>query len=197
MSNNIVTCIVRANLNCICAEVDELKNKFFWLLNSSRAKSFILFCLIITLFCSCDNSSNTFMSQECEPTPFDEIGPFYRPDAPIRNKVGSGYFLKGSVLSENKCTPLANAKLEFWLVNRKGEYDNAHRATVIADSKGKYTFESNRPTDDVGRLPHIHMRITAQGHEELITQHYPKEGDERVGFDIVLSPISQDENKLQ
>lgn len=171
----------------------QLKNKFFRALNSSTAKSFILFCMIITLFCSCDNSSDTTMSQDCEPTPFDEIGPFYRPDAPIRNKIGSGYFIKGSVLSENKCVPLANAKLEFWLVNSEGEYDDAHRATVIADKKGKYTFESNRPTDYVGRLPHIHMRITAPGHEELITQHYPKEGDERVVFDIVLSPVTENE----
>ena len=173
------------------AEVDELKNKFFWIRNSLTTGSNILFCLVILLLCSCNNSSNTTISKNCEPTSFDEMGPFYRPNAPIRNKVGSGYFLKGSVLSTNKCSPLPKAKLEFWLVNSKGEYDDAHRATVIADSNGKYTFESNRPTDYVGRLPHIHMRITAQGHEELITQHYPKDGDVRADFDIVLSPISQ------
>lgn len=169
-----------------------MKNKFFWPRNSPIIESTILFFLVIFLLCSCNNSSNTNISKDCEPTSFDEIGPFYRPNAPIRNKVGSGYFLKGSVLSTNKCAPLAKAKLEFWLVNSKGEYDDAHRATVIADSKGKYTFESNRPTNYVGRLPHIHMRITAQGHEELITQHYPKEGDVRVGLDIVLSPVSKE-----
>lgn len=172
-----------------------MNNTLFWLLHSPIIKSFFIFCLTITLFCSCDNPPNTSTSQDCTPTAFDEIGPFYRPNAPIRNKVGSGYLLKGRVLSENKCTPLANAKLEFWLVNSKGEYDDANRATVIADSKGKYSFESNRPTDYVGRLPHIHMRITAQGHEELITQHYPQEGEERIDLEIVLSPVSQDKDK--
>jgi protocatechuate 3,4-dioxygenase beta subunit len=143
------------------------------------------------LLCSCNNSSDTKISENCEPTSFDEIGPFYRPNAPIRNKVGSGYFLKGRVLSSIKCAPLPRAKLEFWLVNSDGEYDNDHRATVIADSDGNYSFESNRPTDYFSRLPHIHMRITAPGHEELITQHYPKDGDARAEFDIVLSPASK------
>lgn len=140
------------------------------------------------LLCSCNNSSKD-ATQYCEPTQFDEIGPFYRPNAPLRNKVGSGYFLEGRVLSSINCTPLPNAKIEFWQVNNKGEYADTHRATVIADSKGNYTFESNRPTDYLGRLPHIHIRVTAAGHEELITQHYPKEGDVRAEFDIVLSPV--------
>lgn len=168
-----------------------MKKRFFLFRYLPRLSSkLLLFLLILSLF-SCNNSSNTPMSKNCEPTPFDEIGPFYRPNAPIRNKVGIGYSLRGSVLSTNDCSPLPNAKLEFWLVNSNGEYDDAHRATVIASPKGKYTFESNRPTDYVGRLPHIHMRITAQGHEELITQHYPKDGDTSFVFDIVLSPLAE------
>lgn len=169
--------------------MNKLRNKFFFLSNSLITGSNILFCLVILVLCSCDNSSKTAIVETCEPTPFDEIGPFYRPNAPIRNKVGSGYLLEGRVLSTNNCRPLPKAKLEFWLVNSRGEYDAAHRATVIAGRGGKYTFESNRPTDYVGRLPHIHIRITAPGHEELITQHYPKDGDVGATFDIVLSPI--------
>lgn len=140
--------------------------------------------LVIFMFCSCETNL-----KDCEPTPFDEIGPFYRPNAPIRNKVGSGYHLNGRVLSEKKCSPLPQAKLEFWLVNSDGEYDDTHRATVIADGSGRYSFESNRPTDYIGRLPHIHVRISASGHEELITQHYSKEADSPAGWDIVLTPL--------
>ena len=147
--------------------------------------------LHVLLLCSCNDFSDTEISKNCEPTSFDEMGPFYRPNAPIRNRVGSGYFLEGKVLSSIKCAPLPKAKIEFWLVNSDGEYDDAHRATVIADSRGNYTFESNKPTDYYRRLPHIHMRITAHGHEELITQHYPKEGADRAEFDIVLSPVSK------
>lgn len=144
----------------------------------------ILAILVISLLSSCETNI-----KDCEPTPFDEIGPFYRPNAPIRNKVGSGYFLRGRVVSVNKCTPLPQAKLEFWLVNSQGTYDDTHRATVIADNLGRYSFESNRPIDYVGRLPHIHVRITAKNHEELITQHYPKDGEFSANWNIVLTQL--------
>lgn len=124
----------------------------------------------------------------CVATPFDEIGPFYRPGAPRRDKVGEGYLLSGRVLSVQGCRPLPGSRLEIWLVNPQGEYDDAHRATLISDRQGFYRFESNRPTDYVGRLPHIHIMVTADGHQQLITQHYPKPGQSVGEFDLVLEP---------
>ena len=149
----------------------------------NKIKYLILSFILVLTGCT-QQSSQT--SKNCTPTPYDEIGPFYRPNAPVRNKVGSGYVLKGQVLSVEGCAPLPGSKIEFWLVNSQGRYDNERRATVYAGRKGRYKFESNRPVDYVGRLPHIHMKITAKGHEELITQHYPKEGEKKAVFDIVL-----------
>ena len=166
-------------------------NNFFRIYSSFTTLSMIVCCLLIIPLFSCRNSPDTEISESCVPTPFDEIGPFYRPNAPVRDKVGNGYLLKGRVLSVDKCAPLPRAQIEFWLVNTEGEYDDAHRATVIADSRGRYSFESNRPTNYYNRRPHIHMRITARGHEESITQHYPKEGDVSANFDIVLTPLAQ------
>jgi len=125
----------------------------------------------------------------CQPTQYEEIGPFYRPDAPVRSRVGRGYELNGTVLSAGDCLPIPKAKIELWLVNPKGEYDDAHRATVFADRKGRYRFESNRPTEYVGRKPHIHIMVTAEGYEQLITQHYPRKGDSEGVFDLVLVPV--------
>jgi protocatechuate 3,4-dioxygenase beta subunit len=127
--------------------------------------------------------------QTCTPTPYDEIGPFYRPGAPERETVGTGYLLTGQVLSVSGCRPLANSRLEFWLVNPQGEYDDAHRATVHADSQGRYRFTCNRPTDYRDRLPHIHIMVTAPGHEQLITQHYPATGAAEATFNLVLAPV--------
>ena len=42
---------------------------------------------------------------QCEPTPDDEMGPFYRPDAVYRNSVGVGYLLFGTVKSASDCRP--------------------------------------------------------------------------------------------
>ena len=68
----------------------------------------------------------------CTPTRADALGPFYEPGAPVRAKVGSGYLLTGKVRAARTCRPLPRARIEFWLVNERGEYDDEHRATVFS-----------------------------------------------------------------
>ncbi len=75
----------------------------------------------------------------CKPTQPDMLGPFYEPGAPVRTSVGSGYVLSGAVLSAEDCKPIRNARIEFWLANPKGEYDDAHRATVLSGKRGEGT----------------------------------------------------------
>jgi protocatechuate 3,4-dioxygenase beta subunit len=43
----------------------------------------------------------------------------------------------------------------------------------------------------VGRLPHIHIRVVAPEHEELITQHYPKAGNSSADFDMILERVTE------
>jgi protocatechuate 3,4-dioxygenase beta subunit len=122
----------------------------------------------------------------CKPTQPDMLGPFYEPGAPVRTSVGNGYVLSGAVLAANDCKPIRNARIEFWLANPRGEYDNAHRATVFAGERGGYRFESNVPVSYGGRPPHIHVRVTAPGFEELVTQHYPEPDQRKATFELVL-----------
>jgi catechol 1,2-dioxygenase len=122
----------------------------------------------------------------CKPTQPDMLGPFYEPGAPVRTSVGSGYVLSGSVLAAEACKPIPNAHVEFWLANPRGEYDDAHRATLFAGERGKYRLESNVPVSYGGRPPHIHVRVRAPGYEELVTQHYPERGQRKANFDLVL-----------
>jgi protocatechuate 3,4-dioxygenase beta subunit len=115
-------------------------------------------------------------------------GPFYKPNAPLRTSVGKGYFLEGTVRSSKDCSPLPGAVIEFWLTGPDGEYDDAHRARVIADAQGHYWFESNKPRPYAGRPPHIHIRVSAPGIKTLVTQHYPDAGNDHSVFDLVLVP---------
>jgi protocatechuate 3,4-dioxygenase beta subunit len=123
---------------------------------------------------------------DCKPTQPDMLGPFYEPGAPVRTSVGSGYVLSGTVLAAEECKPVRKARIEFWLANPKGDYDDAHRATVFASKRGEYRFESNVPVSYGGRPPHIHVRVTTSGYEELVTQHYPERGQRKANFDLVL-----------
>jgi protocatechuate 3,4-dioxygenase beta subunit len=124
----------------------------------------------------------------CVPTQEDTLGPFYRPGAPVRQAVGTGYVLQGTVRSAKDCAPLAGAVVELWLAGPDGGYDDAHRATITAGADGSYRFESNYPPHYFGRPPHIHLRVSAKGLKTLVTQHYPEKRAKHAVFDVVLVP---------
>jgi protocatechuate 3,4-dioxygenase beta subunit len=125
----------------------------------------------------------------CAPTEEGIMGPFYKPDAPVRASVGTGYTLRGVVRSSNDCAPLAGAIIELWLAGPVNSYDDAHRATVITDRAGAYRFESDPPPPIEGRPPHIHLRVSAKGYRTLVTQFYPVTGSIEAVFDVVLVPV--------
>jgi len=124
----------------------------------------------------------------CPPTPPDADGPFYRPDAPVRNRIGNGYLLDGAVKSARDCSPISGARIEIWMAGPDGQYDNRWRATVLPRADGRYYFASHFPGPYGSRPPHLHLRVTAPGFEELFTQQYPSPGEKRATFDLVLLP---------
>ena len=126
-------------------------------------------------------------SLRCEATEPDQMGPFYKPNAPFRSQVGSGYVLSGRVLAVEGCVPVPDALIEFWLANPQGDYDDDHRASMMSDSQGLYQFESPVPVPYTGRPPHIHVRVSAPGFRPLVTQHYSGQGKDRGEFDLVLT----------
>lgn len=127
-------------------------------------------------------------SSGCPPTAEDEMGPFYRPGAPDRSQIGSGYLLQGIIRSAATCQPLPVALIEFWQAGPNGRYSDAYRASVIADRQGRYRLETDAPPPYVSRPPHIHIRVTADGFKVLVTQHYLQAGEKQAVFDLVLLP---------
>lgn len=117
------------------------------------------------------------------------MGPLYKPDAPVRSSIGQGYVLQGVVRSAANCAPIRNARIEFWMAGPEGGYADRYRATLFSDGQGAYRFESFPPPSYVGRPPHIHIRVTATGFQELVTQHYPVAGQKRAILDLVLKPV--------
>jgi protocatechuate 3,4-dioxygenase beta subunit len=142
------------------------------------------FLLILALFLPLPAA----LAGDCPTTQPDMLGPFYKPDAPVRSSVGKGYALSGVVKSSKDCSPVKNARIEFWLAAPDGDYDDAHRATLFADDSGRYRFESNVPVPYSGRPPHIHLRVSAKGFQTLVTQHYPEKGKNSSAADLVLIP---------
>lgn len=124
----------------------------------------------------------------CSPTPPDAIGPYYKPGAPRRRQIGSGYNLIGIVVSATDCAPIPNSKIEIWMAGPDGKYSDAYRATIKTDRSAAYRIQSHFPSGYYGRPPHLHMKISARGYQTLVTQHYPEDGQVEGVFDIVLIP---------
>ena len=124
---------------------------------------------------------------DCETTT-DILGPFYRPDSPIRtnlvipNDPGTKLLLSGKVKHDDCTTPFKNVKVEIWHCSSKGEYDNStdefrYRGTTFTDDQGNYHFNTILPVPyGIGsgtyRPAHYHLMITGEGYQPLVTQLY-------------------------
>jgi protocatechuate 3,4-dioxygenase beta subunit len=115
------------------------------------------------------------------PTPWNEIGPFYKRKAPnngqLRTKGDPGLPLTvtGRVL-DSRANAIPNARIEIWQADHFGKYDldgYRFRATLVSEGAGKYSFESVMPGHYPARVgQHIHYLVTAPGHKPLTTQLY-------------------------
>lgn len=144
--------------------------------------------MVIPCYAASDESETLSKEYQCQPTREDEMGPFYRKGAPLRSIIGEGYLLAGQVKSAVDCTPIPTALIELWQTAPNGRYDDAHRAAIITGSSGYYQLETDFPAEYLTRPPHIHIRVSAPGHQTLVTQHYLKRGAKTATFDLVLLP---------
>lgn len=123
---------------------------------------------------------------DCETTS-DILGPFYRPDSPLRSNFviagekGEPIELSGIIKHDDCTTPYKNAKVELWHCDGSGQYDNEspdfkYRGTMYTDDKGRYSFKTILPVPygegNNYRPAHFHMMITAEGYQPLVTQLY-------------------------
>ncbi|MES2880751.1 MAG: catechol 1,2-dioxygenase [Bacteroidota bacterium] len=138
-----------------------------------------------------------FYEGDCETTT-DILGPFYRPDAPVRsnmriaNSAGELLELSGQIKHKDCKTPLKNAVVELWHCDGNGVYDNdtpefKYRAKTYADKNGNYSFKTILPVPyDAGggnfRPAHFHMMVSAPDYQSLITQLYFS-GDKNIAKD--------------
>lgn len=130
-------------------------------------------------------------------TTSDILGPFYRPGSPMRSNLipagstGEVMHLGGIIFKEDGKTPLSNVLIEAWQCDQHEHYDNVSdyyffRGTVKTGKDGKYAFKTIVPVPykdgDAWRPAHIHLRISSNDHQDLITQIYFK-GDPHIEKD--------------
>jgi len=134
------------------------------------------------------------------PTTTDILGPLYRPGAPFKENLNPADFkgellhLSGTIYKEDGKTPMNNCLMEIWQCKQDGLYDNVsddflYRASQKVGTNGQYHFITTPPipypTEEGGQIfrpAHIHMRISAEQQQDLITQIYLK-GDPYLASD--------------
>jgi len=155
----------------------------------------IMSAMSVSTFGSVKPKADAFEG-DCETTN-DILGPFYRPNAPTRADLtapdmqGTPILLKGTVYAKDCTTPLKDALVEIWHCSADGAYDNEsnafmYRAKWSTDSEGLYAFKTILPgkylNGKLYRPAHIHFRVTAPKHKELVSQLY-FEGDPHITKD--------------
>ena len=108
----------------------------------------------------------------CTPTRAD-VPANYKADAPVRNQIGAGGYRIEGIVMRLDCTPVPDARIEFWHVNPDGVYDDDHRATVVADDRGRYRLDTTRPVAYGGGRAHVHLRVSRPG-KSLVGVHFPE-----------------------
>jgi protocatechuate 3,4-dioxygenase beta subunit len=115
-----------------------------------------------------------------EPTIRQTEGPFFKPKSPQRGDLrepgsrADEIELSGFVLART-CRPLADALIDLWHADERGEYDNRgfrYRGHQRTDASGRYRFRTIRPAVYVGRTRHYHVKVQAAGSRLLTTQLY-------------------------
>ncbi|MCO4747966.1 MAG: hypothetical protein KC912_24450 [Proteobacteria bacterium] len=127
----------------------------------------------------------------CQVTASDIEGPFFSPDAPERADLdtwgdeGTSLQLAGRVLDSGCIAGIEGAVVELWHADPSGGYDNAsndmrYRATLVCDADGQWEVRTLLPgryrNAGTFRPRHIHIKVSVEGVERLITQLY-FEGD--------------------
>jgi hydroxyquinol 1,2-dioxygenase len=118
-------------------------------------------------------------------------------DSIVKQHEGEPLRLEGRVTGEGG-KPLAGAQVEVWQIAANGAYDGQDpdmvednmRGRFLTDADGRYWLMTNRPfgysvpTDgpvgtlldvlarDPMRAAHIHLRVSADGYQPLVTQLY-------------------------
>jgi catechol 1,2-dioxygenase len=142
------------------------------------------------------------------PTTTDILGPYYRPGAPLRRNLNPAAYpgeilhLSGTIYKEDGRTPASKSLIEIWQCNQEGFYDNisdeyVYRARQEVGKNGQYSFITSIPVaypsetnPNQFRPAHIHMRISAEGAQDLITQIYFKDDPHLATDPSTKSPLS-------
>lgn len=152
-------------------------------------KSSAMFAVAVSIhgLTGCEDKEQNNLPGDCQTTA-DILGPYYKAGAPPGENIIPVGITTPPLIIEGKVfsgcgNVLANAEVEIWNADAEGEYDTSEQFLFRGKYKtltdGEYRFKTIIPgrylNGSTFRPSHIHFRITAPDHRELVSQIYFKE----------------------
>lgn len=125
---------------------------------------------------------------DCAVTGYQTEGPYYPGEPPVRvditgGRTGVPLTLDLQVVDVNAdCAPIAGAEVDVWSADAGGNYSGYDdfgtagegwlRGQQVTDAQGRVGFVSIVPGSYPGRSLHVHVKVRADGFDELTSQVY-------------------------
>jgi hypothetical protein len=113
----------------------------------------------------------------------------YRPNAPMVDRLGSGFFVRGKVLRAGDGAPLKGLRIQIWAATvLGGEPDPVNHGSVLTRADGSFELEMAQIVPNFGQ-PHAHLAYDDGAFQTVFLRPVmPSARDRSVSADFVLAP---------
>ncbi|WP_313234784.1 dioxygenase family protein [Sporosarcina ureae] len=205
---NAITMRLTEHLHSVITEFqvteNELRTALNFLTEVGKSREYQLLSDVLHVSIAVDNITHA-ANHDDKSTESNVEGPLYRDEAPIMSPPvnicsveGTDdeiLYVSGQVFSSEDGRPLANAVLDVWQANGKGDYENEDptqpdynlRGALLTDENGRYEFRTVVPAPyEIGkggpvgeflkeidrhawRPAHIHFKLSQAGYKSVTT----------------------------
>jgi hypothetical protein len=112
----------------------------------------------------------------------------YRPNAPIVDKLGSGFLMTGLVRDAGTGDPLANVRIQIRAATvLGGDPDPVNHTRVLTRADGTYSLEMPQITPNFGQ-PHAHLAYDDEAYQSVFLRPVmPSAQHTSLNIDFVLA----------